>query len=306
VAENERKEQHLLRGLILQILLIALLVFAYTQAFRQLKKVAADRDRLNEQITIAREEVARQAVSHPHLVELYTQARQLQASWVRMDHLAPQAAQLKRQAQSVQFKEVRIQVAEMPQKTLQIPLEGKEDLKVDLYPLELTALGTTWNLAQLLAEIQNQTEPLMPLVSFQLQAAPSQPDGWPVSLTVRWLVPVGMTALPRFPGLEPLAKGAPPSPNEDHGQTDVPVEWGNRLEPFLSPIRYPQAMKRVAGQSEPFRLTGILWDPKAPTCLINGTVVKPGDRVGDATVVLIAPHAVLLERSGEEILLFYT
>jgi hypothetical protein len=50
-------------------------------------------------------------------------------------------------------------------------------------------------------------------------------------------------------------------------------------------------------------LTGLLWDPASPTCLINDTPLRPGEWIEDNQVVLITPHGVLLQGADEEILL---
>jgi len=43
-----------------------------------------------------------------------------------------------------------------------------------------------------------------------------------------------------------------------------------------------------------FRLTGIFWDDKTPSAIINGMVVRIGDEVGGNKIVGITPDSVIL------------
>ena len=294
--EFERKERHLLSGIGVQILMVGLLVFAYTQAFRQLKRERGLQIRLQEQLTMAREEVARHTATSPQLAVLETRVKEIQASWVAPDGLAVQAAQLKRLAERFQLQGVQVKVWEVPAQTLRIPMPRKEDLQVHLYPVEMTGSAGTPQVAALLGAVSREEErPLRPLADLNLRTSSEREPNPPVQFTLRWLVPVSLQSLPK-PRTEQSssARAEPWAPLKGLG-------W--RLEPFVSPLVSPGALRIPPEELASYRLTGILWDAENPSCVLNGMVVKPGDRVGEAQVVLITREAVLLERQGQELLL---
>lgn len=69
--------------------------------------------------------------------------------------------------------------------------------------------------------------------------------------------------------------------------------------PFAS--RAPQNNSRV-----PFVLSGVVYSGAESYCLINGLVLRQGQRVGNATIVSISPDAVILDLNGEKITLLAT
>jgi len=46
------------------------------------------------------------------------------------------------------------------------------------------------------------------------------------------------------------------------------------------------------------KLTGILWDKQGGMALINDSIVRVGDRIGQWKVKKITPSSVILERAG--------
>ena len=109
---------------------------------------------------------------------------------------------------------------------------------------------------------------------------------------LRWLIavaPEGIQAVP--PKM--------PSPGEEPG----PLRWGWREEPFTSVLVNPRSVRPPVSLMGRFKLSGILWDLEAPTCVVNGSVLKAGDSVQGYRVILITQKAVLLEGKEGEILL---
>jgi hypothetical protein len=304
--EFERKERHLLSGLGLQILIVGLLVFAYTQAFRQLKYERSRQLQLQEQLTLAREEVARHAAAAPQRAALEAEVADLRARWVGPDGLAQQAKRIQRQAEAVRLQDVRVKLSDDPVETLQISRQGRSELTLQLYSVEISGTGTTRELAALLANLSGAgARPLCLFDGLEVKASETaEPTpAPPVQFTARSLIPVSPSDPPSPeppPAQGPVAPEVPPPP----APARVPSAWGPRTEPFLSPLISPGAFRLAPKESLPFKLTGILWDPKDPACLINGNALHVGEKVGPAQVVLITPNAVLLESDGEELLLY--
>jgi len=116
-------------------------------------------------------------------------------------------------------------------------------------------------------------------------AGESRPE--PVRLTAGYLIPV-MSGAPAGPFPAP----EPPKP-----------AWGPREEPFLSPLEVPSALRQPAEKLKELRLSGILREGESASCVINGEILRPRDRVREYQVVLITDQAVLLQGPEEELLL---
>ncbi len=287
--ELGRREHHLLSGIGVQILIVALMVFGYTQAIRQLKNRQDLRGRLQEQLAVAREQLAQHS-KRPDVAALQAQVAELKAPLLSSSMLNEAARQLTDLAKKEYgVEDLQVKVGERPTQVLNIPLDGRLDFEAHLYPLELSGTTTSRNAAALAAVMSDPSVKLLaPLVLMEMkQSGPGEDQ--PVRLSMRWLLPVSPssaeTALPA--SLRPPA--AP--------------EWGWREEAFSSPLERRNALKIPAAKLSRFRLTGIVWDEREPACVINGTALKPGDPVAGYRVVLITQQAVLLEGDGEELLL---
>lgn len=287
--ELGRKENHLFGGIFVLIVMVALLVFPYTQAIRQLNHSREMFTRLQEQLTVARDQMARRTPASD------TSALQAEVDKLKGNFADPSALdfQLRRIEQAARegfaLKDIQVQKTELPVDTLSFPREGRPDLEVQLYGLELTAQATTRaaaGLAAILAEPNSQ--PILSLATLELRAAELGAD-LPVQMTARWLVPV-IEGAPRAEAA--LASPQPARP-----------EWGNREEPFFSPLAHPSALRLPAEKRSSFQLSGILWDPATPSCVINKRVLKPGEWVESYQVVLITPEAVVLQGLDDEVLL---
>lgn len=307
--ELGRKEQNLLGGIWLQILVVALLVFAYTQAIRQLHHRREESVRLREQLTMAREEVARQG-GRPTLKDLQAEVAALKSSFWAADALNSIRQRLEGlgQAQAA-IRELGIQVGQEPVKILEGPA-GLPELGLQFYPLTVSGQGTTQAVAVLLAGFQDPTfRPEAPLRRIHLKAL--ELSGiQPVAFQLEWWVPVAraggeVAPLRRdIPGpaagaaktLEGAAPSEPPSVRPR-------VSWGNRVEPFLSPFDRRGAIQIPDQKRSEFRLAGIIWDPDYPTCILNDQPLKLGDRLDQYRVVLMTPETVLLQKGEEELFL---
>ncbi len=285
--ELGRKEQHLLGGLGVQLLIIGLMVFAYTQAIRQVKLARELSGRLQEQLALARDQLARQG-GRSDLDALKAQMEELKGSMASPDGLDDQAGRLERLAAKFGIQGARVSAEESPTEKIAVPMEGQPDLEIRLHRLEMKGTASSRDIALLVAAVGDPAfKPVCPLVVMELES-PTSESGEPVDFLLRWLIAVS----PGSSGsIEPdlLPPGTPPA-------------WGPREEPFLSPFSHPNAL-HAAGLKAPLQLSGILRGKTAPTCVINGQVLRLGDSVGGYQVVLIAPEAVLLEGKGEELLL---
>ena len=196
------------------------------------------------------------------------------------------------------FQEVHARVG-APEKTVEVPLEGtsaKEGttLEINLQEVEFEGNSTTRHAAAFLSSLKELTpQATLLLERMEIEAQPDQP--LPIRMRLKWLVAVAPegksppAAVPEAP--EKPKKGSKPFAS---------LNWGWREEPFLSPLLNPRSVKVPTAIGQRFKLSGILWDPETPTCVINGAVLKPGDAIEGYKVVLIAENAVMLEKASRE------
>ncbi len=289
--ELGRKEPNLLSGIWVQIALVALLAFAYTQAIRQVKLQRGLQVIRQEQLALAREEVAKHG-GKSDLANLQAQVTELKSFLVAPDRLAVQADRLKALAeQQFQVQNVQMKVGSASIEAVTIPMEGRPDFVVQLYPLEMTGSTTSRNLAGLMQRIRDRvSKALSPLVAIEMRASePGSAD--PVDFSLKWVVAV--------------EAGHPEASSESSPESvEAPKpSWGWREEPFRSPLTSSNALRIPADRVAGLHLTGIIWDPAQPTCLINGEVLKPGDWIKGYQLVLMTQDVVLLQGAEEELLL---
>lgn len=297
--ELQRREQHLLSGLGIQVIVVALLVFAYSQAARQLTAQYQTYLQLKEQVARARDRVAREGV--PDLGPLKAELLEMERSLATPEMLSEGLLRLENIARDrFGFRDIEIKVGP-PEKTIRIPRPPNgPDFEVQLISLELQGNCTTRQTAGLLARIgQASLHLVCSLQTMTLTASnPDQP--LPVNVRLKWLVAASGSALdaqpptghsPGFARVTPTASGEAP-------------KWGSREEPFRSPFLNPGAVRMGPQISSRFRLTGILWDSQNPSCVVNESVLKVGDLVQGHRLVLLTPSAALLEGSEGEIILF--
>ncbi|MBI3311988.1 MAG: hypothetical protein HYZ88_00465 [Candidatus Omnitrophica bacterium] len=285
--ELGHREHHLFGGIFAQILLVGLLVFAYTQAIRQLNHGREMFTRLQEQLTVARDQMARRPAI-PDLAALKAEVGKLKEAFASEADLAAQQSRLERVSREVfNLTGIQIRKTDSPVDSLVFSVEGRSDLEIQLYGLELTGQGNSREVAGLLSVLSGSGQrPMLALATVDLRAV--ELDS-PVAFTLRWLIPV-------LEGGADHAAGSPPAADT--------IQWGVREEPFLSPLRHRSALRAPAGQGPALRLTGILWDPSEPACVINKRVLKPGEWVESFQVILITPTAVILQGLDEERVLY--
>lgn len=293
---KDRRETHLLSGLGLQVIVVALLVFVYTQAARQLNYQRGLFLRLQEQMAAAKTQAAK--AEKPDLNKLRAEVDQFAARLSTPEMLSEWAKLLESFATDrFGFHEASVSVGAV-EKTMEIDLGGKAVFETQMVALEFKGTGTTRNAAAFLTSLASADLKLLcPLQSMRLEAgAPDQAD--PVTLRLKWLVAISS---------KPAAAG--PAPGVSPPSIPVPdkkapsVTWGWREEPFLSPFVSPKAVQIPRALRQRFRLSGIIWDSQVPTCVINGTVLKPGDLIDGYQVTLIASNAVLLQKGEEDLFL---
>jgi hypothetical protein len=85
---------------------------------------------------------------------------------------------------------------------------------------------------------------------------------------------------------------APPAPA-------TPVYTKAPPAPTLPPVPSSPVVKPIAVPPE-IRLTGVIWDAKTPTAVINGKVVTVGEEVNGATIVAIDLDAVRVRYRGAD------
>lgn len=286
--ELGHRERNLLSGISVQILIVGLLVFAYTQAIRQFKHQRELFGRLQEQLTMAREQMARVAVT-PDLAAVQGQIQALQARFLAVDSVEKEVERIKLLAEKeLGLHHLQWERKKEPMNWIYVPISGRDDFEVELVGLEMKGQAPSSSVAWLLASMAQP--PVLPLTELEMTARSGDADP-PVDVSFRWFLPVVASLLEE-------KKVPPPAPRA----TVNPV-LGGREEPFQSPLDYPNAL-RVPPERTPFlRLTGILWDPVHPACVINEQVLRPGERVDRWEVVLITEKAVLLVGPTGELLL---
>ena len=287
--ELGRKEQHLMGGIGVQILIVGLLVFAYTQAIRQLNLGKAQAQRLQEQLTVAREQVARQG-GKVETAQLRAKVDELRASLVPKSALEPQARRLERLAQQgFGIRDAQVKVGDVPSERISVPWKGRPDFEVQLYSLEMKGAAGSRSVSGLLSSVGGPSfRPCSPLVGMELKASDSA-GSRPVEFTLRWLMAV--------------SPDSTTSSEETLPPAGPPAAWGWREEPFLSVFTHPTALRVPKERQPSLRLSGILQEETSSTCVINGRALKAGEWVDGYQVILIVRDAVLLEGKGEEILL---
>ncbi len=289
MVELNGKEKHILAGLLLQVLVVGLLVFAYTQAVRQLKVNHESTLRLKEQLTAVQIRV--QEKKGEELTSIQGELTRLVGLLFTRKELDGWAERLKEMASQFNFRDREVTVG-MAERKIEIPAGSLPPFKLDLYAVELKGKAGTQEAVRLLAAVGEEQKRLCPLEKIELRAL-AQGEGAAVEVHLKWLVAVSDRAQ------EPAAQ----APTAQRA-ADAPFPWGPRVEPFQSPFIYPSALRSPpAGRVPPFRLTGILWDPATPSAVINDTLLKPGDRLGNYRLVLLTSRALLLADQEEELFL---
>jgi len=231
VLELGHKEKHLLSGMGVQLILIGLFVFIYTQAFRQMNARHELYLKMKEQVTHAKAQLAKQAA--PDLARVQADLlNEMPFYLATPDILAEWSKRLEEVARDqFDFRHIEVTVGNAPEKVVSFPMAGGPPVEVHLYPFELKAEATTRGAARFLKAIQNyQMKVLAPLSSMRIEAAdPEQVK--PVVLRLKWLVATApkmndQKTTPRFEPILPQDRLQTPLPSEPS------LDWGTRDEPF--------------------------------------------------------------------------
>lgn len=279
--ELGQRERHLLGAVWFQVALIGLIVFAYTQAVRQLNYQKERQTRLQEQLVMAREQVSKQATTRQNLESLQEEVSDLRSQTVSVPELPAVAQRVKELAEKkYELSILRVKEGDSPVETLDLPIQDRQLQKIDLYLLDCSGRGTSRQIALFLAHLNHPDfRPLTALISLVCRS-PEEKGTAPVEFTAQWVVAVSSET--------PERKPAP--------DYDVSLEWFNRLEPFLSPFQDASA---AVPDSTGFPLwTGLQLQGDSPTAEINGRWVKPGDRLDAWRILYIGKEGILFQ-TGE-------
>jgi hypothetical protein len=82
----------------------------------------------------------------------------------------------------------------------------------------------------------------------------------------------------------------------------APQQFAIEEAPVPGPSLPPAAKKAGLFQGGKFVLSGVVYSGEESYCLLNGKVVKTGERVGDAVVEKITPDEVLLNVNGQQVI----
>ncbi len=282
--ELGKKERHLISGLGVQVLLVGLLVFFYTQAARQLATQKERHEKLKEQVASAKLQAAKsQELDSQKIRE---RLEELQACLALPGSLGDWSQELKQFAAS-RFDLVvdQIRSEETSETTINVPVAGKIPAQAQLFSIEMAGSGATESLGQFLGALSDPAfKPLCVLEDMDLEATRAAK---PIHFRLKWFVAASEA-------------GTPPKTSSFANPPAFKLKWGKRQELFLSPLVDSSA---ISTGSDQFRLTGIVWDPEYPTCIIDGDVLKIGDTRKGYQVVLVTRHSVLLQKEEDEIIL---
>lgn len=302
--ELGHKERHLLSGIGVQVALVMAMVFFYTQAIRQVNLQRERVIRLQEQLTVAREELAKQAAARVGPSRVEEELAEVKASWTTPEGILEQTAQVEELIRHGHgLSDFHVKAGKEPSDQREISLDGGQPLEFQLYPLEMTGFGTTRAIGEVLAHLADPgSKPARILMELELKSAgEGRPE--PVRFTARYVIPA-MAGAPAGP-FSPTASDHPElveGPEPVEGEPPK-AAWGPREEPFLSPLVVPSALRQSAEKLKDLRLSGMLREGESASCVINGEILKPGDRLREYQVVLITDEAVLLQGPEEELLL---
>ncbi len=229
--ELGHKEHHILSGMGIQLVAIGLLVFIYTQAFRQMNARHELYLKMKEQVTEAKAQLAKQGAVDLASVRVEL-LNGMPAYLATPDILAEWSKRLENMARDqFDFRHIQVTVGNAPEKVVSLPMAGKTPVEVHLYPFELRGEGTTRSTARFLKAIKEyQMKVLSPLSSLGLEAAvPDQVK--PVVFRLKWLVATApKSADPKsVPRFEPVI---PPEKLRTQPSPELSLDWGARDEPF--------------------------------------------------------------------------
>jgi hypothetical protein len=280
--ELGHREKHLLGAVWFQVVLIGLIVFAYTQAVRQLNYQKERQNRMQEQLVLAREQVSKQAAAPKKLEILQDEVADLRSEMIFLNEL-PEIGQ---KIQSLAEKKyglsvLRVKEGDSPVGTFDLPIQDRQIQRIDLYLLDCWGRGSSRQIAGFLAHLNHPDfRPLMTLVSLNCQSSDAGTIP-PVEFTAQWVVPISSDPAERKP--------KPPADYE------ISFEWFERLEPFISPLDDPSTFTQdLTGLP---RWTAVELQGELLQAELNGRWFKPGDRINGWRILYIGKQGILFQDS---------
>ncbi|MCM8794695.1 MAG: hypothetical protein NC819_02690 [Candidatus Omnitrophica bacterium] len=292
--ELGNRERHVLSGLGVQILVIALLVFPYTQALRHVNYERELYLKSKEQAARGKRQVE-MAGGKPDLEQLW---KELLEPW---EGSLPTAEELPVWAERLEsfgrnrfaLGSLQMKVGVAPERTVKIQTADKEGVEIPLYSLELEGIGTTRHLMDYVESLKrSDMKILLILESMKIKLLDPQKVS-PVGFRLKWLIATLSDAGRKKGDSQPVYQ----VPER------LQVDWAAKQEPFLSVLAGRDLVNVPVPQKDQFQLTQIMWDPENPVCILNGAERRPGDWIGDYRLVWIAPQGVLLQQAEEELFL---
>lgn len=128
-------------------------------------------------------------------------------------------------------------------------------------------------------------------------------NNWVLSFKKKQIIQLTIPTTPVVPVARPSVSTQPDS------QIQQPVitlaqKVSRMRDPFLTSMSETEQLSTAGGNYfSGVSLTGILWDPKEPTAIIDGQVYKIGDVIDGKTITKITNDKVILEADGIEYLL---
>ena len=190
IIEQKRRETHLLSGIGVQLVVITLLVFTYTQAARQLNRQREFYLRMQEQLVSSQKEI--EMKGKPDVSALEVQISHIQDVLPTMEALSGWAQEVEALARDrFGFKDISVEVG--PLEKIVSRKVGKESIEIPLYAVELKGIATTRNISDLLAALdQGRTNILSTLEEMKISASDlEQPT--PIVVQLRWLTATSPT-----------------------------------------------------------------------------------------------------------------
>lgn len=76
---------------------------------------------------------------------------------------------------------------------------------------------------------------------------------------------------------------------------------GDARDPFTSFAREAAKPDAAGKPEEPFELSGLVWGNAMPQAILNGTIIRVGDKIDSAEVLEISKEGVRLKSGSEEL-----
>lgn len=219
--EAEHREKSVLAGFIVQVLVVGLVVFLLTQAYRGLAYQRDARLDVGERLASCQAQLQSNSSDLQQVRDRMADAQARVISPKELELLAQKIRQVARG--TFAFKNVRVRTDPTPEQTIRIPLPNTEPFLIELYPLEFRAAGRTAEVAGFLRHLQDLGLIQVAYLD-KLQIGLADTEVFSVEIHLKWLVAVS-GSLSDKPVSADLLRESLPEPA-------FIQKWGR--EPFLS------------------------------------------------------------------------